>query len=133
MARWPDVRPVVVAHLTTALGLPQGRVATKVRPDVDTLDKFVRIARGPGSDDEVTDSFLLDAETFTLATAPDAAWPLAEDVRQAMHGLAGRVINGVKIDSVSTAASPTEVDYGNPKTVRFVASYRIGLRKADAT
>jgi len=25
--------------------------------------------------------------------------------------------------------SPSEVDYGNPKTVRFVASYRIEYRK----
>lgn len=132
MARWPDIRPVAVAHLTTALGLAQGRVATKVHQNVDTFDRFVRIARGPGSDDSVTDSFLLDAETFTLTAAPDDAWPLAEDVRQAMHALAGRVVNGVLIDSVSTSAAPTEVDYGNPKVVRFVASYRLNLRQVPS-
>lgn len=128
-ARWPDVIPVVVSHLSSELGLVAGRVATKVRPDVDTLDAFVRVARGPGSDDEVTDSFLIDCETFTLSSAPATAWPLAEDARQAMHALAGMVVRNVLIDSVSTATSPTEIDYGNPKVTRYVASYRLNLRK----
>lgn len=129
MGRFPDVVPVVVAHLSEVLWLPPGRVATKVRADVEALDGFVRVARGPGSDDEVTDSFLVDVETFTKANAAASAWPLAEGARQAMHSLAGTVVRDVQVDSVSTSTAPTEVDYGNPKVVRYVASYRVALRK----
>ena len=129
--RWPDIIPVVIVHLSNELMLPGGRVATKVPATVDTLDRFVRVTRGPGSDDEVTDSFIVDVETFTLAAAPAAAWPLAEGARQAMHDLTGRLVRNVQVDTVTTATSPTEVDYGNPKVTRYVASYRVRLRKAD--
>lgn len=131
--QWPDIRPVAITHLLSALSLPAGRVATKVPPNVETLPKFVRIARGPGSDDGITDSVLLDVETFTPMAAPTDAWPLAEGARQAMHALAGTAVRGAFIDSVTTATSPTEVDYGNPDVVRFVASYRVELRKVDAS
>lgn len=127
MARWPDVQKLAVAYLSTALGLAPGHVATKVRGDVDTLAKFVRIARGPGSDDGVTDSPLLDVEAFALN--PGDAWDLAEAARQAMHALTGTAVNGALVDSVTTATAPTEVDYGNPKVTRYVASYRLHLRK----
>lgn len=129
MDRFPDIIPPVINHLSSALSLPLGRVATKVGADVDTLAAFVRVKRGPGSDDEVTDSFLVDVETFTLSTTPQTAWPLAEDVRQAMHAMAGTSFSGALVDSVSTATSPTEIDYGNPKLIRYVASYRLRLRK----
>lgn len=127
MSRWPDVQKLAVAYLRPALDLAPGLVATKVRADVDTLAKFVRVARGPGSDDSVTDSPLLDVETFTLNSAD--AWNLAEDARLAMHALAGKAVNGALVDSVTTATAPTEVDYGNPKVTRYVASYRLHLRK----
>lgn len=127
--RWPDIIPAVIVHLSNELGLPAGRVATKVRSDVETVDRFVRVSRGPGSDDEVTDSFLVDVETFTLASQPAGAWPLAEGARQAMHDLAGRLVRDMQVDSVTTATSPTEIDYGNPKVVRYVASYRVSMRK----
>ena len=129
MERWPDVVPAVVRYLSYALSLPPGRVATKVPSNVETLDGFVRVVRGPGSDDGVTDSFLLDVETFTKASQPSQAWGLAEDVRAAMHGLPDSVLLGPLVDSVTTSSAPAEVDYGNPKTVRYVASYRLRLRK----
>lgn len=129
MERFPDIIPVVINHLLRELDLPAGRVATKVRADVDTLDAFVRVARGPGSDNEVTDSFLVDVETFTKSAQPAAAWPLAEDARAAMHAMAGASFSGALVDSVSTANSPAEIDYGNPKVTRYVASYRVNLRK----
>src|SRR5690606_29706674 len=134
MDRWPDIIPVVIHHLSSSLSLPAGRVATRVRADVDTLPEFVRVRRGPGSDDEVTDSFLIDVETFTLAPTstnltPPKAWNLAEDARQAMSAMAGTSFSGALVDSVSTATSPTEIDYGNPKLIRYVASYRLRLRK----
>lgn len=130
MDRFPDIIPPVIHHLSSSLSLPAGRVATRVRADVDTLPEFVRVRRGPGSDDEITDSFLVDVETFTLSATPSTAWPLAEYARQAMRAMAGTSFSGALVDSVSTATSPTEVEYGNPKIIRYVASYRVRLRKS---
>lgn len=124
MARWPDVQALAYAYLSTALAV---RVATKVPGDVETLPGFVRVARGPGSDDGVTDSPLLDVEAF--APTESEAWDLAELAREAMHNLTGSAVNGVLVDSVSTSTAPARVDYGNPAVERFVASYRLHLRK----
>lgn len=129
MERFPDIIPVVVSHLMHQLSLYPGDVATKVRADVDTRDAFIRVRRGPGSDDAITDSFLVDVETFTLSSRPAEAWPLAEGARSAMHALSADVLWGVLVDSVTTASAPTEIDYGNPKVVRYVASYRVRVRK----
>lgn len=123
--RWPDVNALAYAYLTAALS--GVRVATKVPPDLESALPFVRIIRGPGSDDGITDSPLLDTEAF--AASEGAAWDLAEDVRQAIHALAGQAVNGALVDSVTTATAPTWLDYGNPSVVRVVASYRMHLRK----
>jgi hypothetical protein len=138
MARWPDIHPLAIAHLRTVLGMPPGGVATEVpggdASKVGSMEWFVtehggfiRVARGPGSDDSVSDSFLLDVETFTGLTA-GAGWTLAEDAREAMHDLAGAAVNGVLVDTVSTATAPVRVDY-SPNVERYVASYRLNLRK----
>jgi hypothetical protein len=123
MARWPDIHPLAVTYLGARLAV---RVATKVPTDVDTLPGFVRVTRGPGSDDGITDAPLLDVEAF--APSERAAWDLAERAREAMHDLAGAAVNGVLVDTVSTATAPVRVDY-SPNVERFVASYRMNLRK----
>jgi hypothetical protein len=123
MARWPDVEKLAVAYLNAALGV---RVGTNVPPDVDDLPGFVRVTRGPGSDDGVTDSPLADIEAF--APTQGAASTLAEDAREAMHALTGAAVNGDLVDSVTTATGPVRVDY-SPNLERYVASYRLNLRK----
>lgn len=124
MARWPDVEKLAVAYLNAALSV---RVGTKVPSDVSTLPGFVRVVRGPGADDGVTDSPLLDVETF--APSQGAAADLAEDARQAVHALRGKAVNGALVDSVSTATGPVWVSYQNPDLDRYVASYRLALRQ----
>ena len=125
MARWDDIERALVAGIREA-GL-SARVATKVPDNVETLASFVRVKRGPGDDDLVTDAPLVDVETFAQ-TYGDSA-DLAEDVRQYMHGLSGRRVAGVLVDRVRTASGPTSVDYRNPGTTRFVASYRLEYRQ----
>ena len=125
MSRWPDIEKALVAHLRTETG--GKRVGNLVPGDVETLPAFIRIVRGPGSDDLVTDSPAVDVETFA-PTYGDAA-NLAEDVRQIFHALIGRRIGPVLIDRVRTILSPSWVDYRNPATNRFVASYRIEFRQ----
>ena len=125
-SRWPDVQALAVSWLRVSLGLALGEVATRVPGDVEQRPQFVRVARGPGSDDGVTDAPLLDVECF--APSEGAAWSLAEDARQVMHELTGRVVNGALVDSVSTSTAPVRVEYA-PHVVRYVASYRLNLRK----
>lgn len=128
MARWGDVQKVGIVALTTATGK---RAASKTPSDLQAViaadGGFFRVRRGPGADDGVTDEPLLDVEAF--AGTEQAAWNLAEDARQAIHALGGQVIDGVLIDSVSTATGPVSVDWGNPAIERFVASYRLALRQ----
>jgi len=125
VARWDDIEAALIAGIREAGITP--RAATKVPTDVETLPKFVRLKRGPGADDLVTDAPLVDVETFAQ-TYGDSV-DLAEDVRQYMHSLSGRRVAGVLVDRVRTASGPVEVDYRNPGTVRHVASYRLEYRQ----
>lgn len=122
--RWPDL--VLVARPVLLEALP-GKVGTKVPDKVETKLPFTRITRGPGSDDGITDTPLLDVETF--AGSSEDAFSMAEDARQAMLGLPGRAVEGALVDTVRTAVGPVEADYGNPAVVRVVASYRVAFRK----
>ena len=126
MARWPYLEKVAVEHLTSVMGK---RTATRTPADLEALaaDGFLRVTRGPGSDNGVTDSPLLDVESF--GTTETSAWERAEDARQAVHALRGKAVNGVLVDTVSTASGPVLVDWGNPGIYRYVASYRFAFRK----
>lgn len=121
---WPSAEVALVAYLREQTG---AQVATIIPANLETLPRFIRVARGPGSDDLVTDSTLIDVEVF----APDygVAADLAEEVRQAMHRLSGRKAGAVLVDRVRTSTSPLWLDYKNPATNRFVASYRFEYRQ----
>lgn len=123
--RWANLEKALVSGIRTDLFI---RAGTKVPDDVEALAKFVRIARGPGTDDLITDAPSVDVECFSndYTTAAD----LAEDVRQWFHSLSGRLVGGVLIDRVRTSLSPAWVDYRNPGTNRFVASYRLEYRQS---
>lgn len=123
---WPHLEKLAVAHLK---GVTGKRTATTTPDDLGELvaEGFYRVTRGPGSDDGVTDSPLLDVESF--GNTETRAWELAEQARQAVHALRGRAVNGVLVDTVSTAVGPVLVDWGNPGIHRYVASYRFAFRQ----
>lgn len=121
---WPSTSKALVAGIRTDL---ETQCGTKVPDNVETLSKFVRIARGPGTDDLVTDAPLVDVECFS--TDYNTAETLAEDVRQWFHALNGRKVGDVLVDRARTSTAPAWVDYRNPATNRFVASYRLEYRQ----
>lgn len=123
MARFADVEAVVVTHLTATVGA----TSTALPGDLEGSLPRTRVAVGGGSDDGVTDEALVDVESFadTRAGAAD----LAEDSRQAMLGLAASTAGGPLVDWVRTATRPVWVDYKNPAVHRFVATYRVALRR----
>lgn len=125
MSRWPDIEKALVSHVRAETG--GKRTGTRVPANVEELPAFIRISRGPGTDDTITDAPLVDVETF--GQDYDTAAELAEDVRQIFHALTGRRIGPVLIDRVRTSTSPSWVDYRNPGTARFVASYRTEYRQ----
>lgn len=127
MTSWPHLEKLAVTYLTNAqTGV---RAATRTPDNLEALaaQGFHRVTRGPGSDDGVTDSPLLDVESF--GTTETSAWELAEGARQAIHKLRGRAVNGVLVDTVSTVTGPVLVDWGNPGIHRYVASYRFAFRQ----
>jgi hypothetical protein len=123
---WPSIEKALVAGLRTDLGAQAG---IKVPSDVETRLKFIRVARGPGTDDLITDAPVVDVECFSNDYG--TADTLSEDVRQWFHALNGRLVAGVLVDRVRTVIAPAWVDYRNPGTNRFVASYRLEFRQAN--
>lgn len=123
---WPSTSKAIVAGIRSDLSVQCG---TKIPGNVETLAKFVRIARGPGTDDLVTDAPLVDVECFS--TDYGTAEALAEDVRQWFHALNGRRVGDVLVDRSRTSTAPQWVDYINPATNRFVASYRLEFRQSN--
>lgn len=120
---WPNVEVALIAWLNANLAV---RAATDIPGNVGELPGFVAVSRGPGSDDGITDEPLIDVEAF--APTRLTAGNLAEQVRQSMHAATGQDAGGHLIDSVTTASGPSWVFYG-PNVQRYVASYRVGLRK----
>lgn len=119
---WPDVERAYVTILSEAVGV---RVATDIPGHVEDIPGgFIRVMRGPGADDGITDQPLLDVEAFH----PDrhGAERLAEQARQAILDSPNR--EGVLVDSVATAGGPARVFY-SPNVERYVASYRVRLRR----
>lgn len=121
MTGWPDIEKFYVAYLGTALSV---RVATQIPDDVEELSGFVRVTRGPGGADRISDEPLLDIEAFHVKR-PEAG-ELAEEARQAVLGSVNKT--GTLVDRADTATGPNWVFYG-PHVERYVASYRLSLRR----
>ncbi|MEW1964639.1 hypothetical protein AB0302_04485 [Micrococcus sp. NPDC078436] len=121
---WPDVEKALVKYLADTLGV---RVATATPTDLEQLPGFVRITRGPGEDDGITDSAAIDVEAFAPSRA--AARDLAERARAAMAAVRAHRAGAVLFDSVRTVSAPQWVDFRNPAVHRFVAVYRVALRR----
>lgn len=116
------IESVVVAYLRSATGDDVGTSTPGAWSST-----FHRVTAASGSDDGLTDSALVDVETF--APRRLAAAEAAELVRQAMLALTARHGADALVDRVTTAMRPAWVDYQNPATHRYVASYRLELRR----
>lgn len=122
---WPILEALAVSWLSERLGVG---VSTDLPRDIETRHPggFVRVTRGPGSDDGISDEPLLDVEAFH----PDRveAARLAQDARTAVHAMRASLVAGHLIDTVETASGPSWVHYG-PNVERYVASYRLSYRR----
>ena len=127
--RFPNVTKLATRYLLQATGT---RAVTTLPANLEASLPLYRVSRGPGGDDFISDSPLVDIEGFTATAGPNAgdrAHDLAEDAREAMHALAGMTFEGALVDSVRTVQGPVDLPYDNPAVTRTVASYRLTLRK----
>lgn len=122
---WPILEALAVTWLSERLGVG---VSTDLPASIETRhpDGFIRVARGPGSDDGISDEPLLDVEAFHPNRVNAAR--LAEDARAAVHAMKARLVDGHLIDTAETASGPSWVYYG-PNVERYVASYRLSYRR----
>lgn len=126
MYAYGDVEWVVVDYLRGQLA-GGVLVATALPSSLETRLPAVRATAGGGSDDTLTDSALIDVESFA-ATREDSQG-LSEQVRAAMHSMTANESTGQLVDAVSTASRPVWVDYEHPRVQRYVAVYRVNLRR----
>lgn len=122
---WPDLVEAYVGGVRAALGVPAS-ISTK-NFKLEELPGFVRVTRGPGSDDKIYDSTLIDFDVIT--TSYDASHDLAERLREYVLSTHNTLVGGHPVGSVETASAPMEVDWGNPNLVRFVYSARISTAR----
>ena len=119
------IEAIVRAHLVAETGHGAG---TSTPPDLEQrTDPFHRVSRAGGADDGITDAPLVDVETF--APSRHAAAQAAEEARAAMHALKANAVVGTLVDTVDTATGPVWLDYANPAVHRYVATYRLTLRR----
>lgn len=119
---WPNVEVAYVEILADALGVD---VSTDIPGNVEELDGFIKVTRGPGSDDRITDAPLVDIDTFAVDYG--RAWELAEQARQVMLDSTNR--SGTLIDAVTTEAAPRRSYYGR-NVERVIATYSVSLRRS---
>lgn len=122
---WPDLVAAYVGGIWDELGV-RASISTK-NFKLEDLSGFVRVSRGPGSDDKIYESVLIDFDVIT--SSYDTTRDLAGRLRDYVLSTQNRVVNGAPIGRVVTATSPTEVDWGNPNLVRFVYSARISTAR----
>ncbi|WP_329356969.1 hypothetical protein [Streptomyces anulatus] len=124
---WGDIEHAAALIVRTAM--PGTRVVNELPADLEKKLPLVQVQILPGGgDDGVTDTALVDVDTF--AATRTAMWDLARDVRAALLAAAGTHVPGARvvIDTVETTSRPAPVSYGNPAIRRAVATYALTSR-----
>lgn len=126
MAEW--AMPETVLRVFLRERFPAATVSAETPKDLETKLPFIRLAVVGGADDRLTDSTVIDVETFA-ASRYDAGI-LAEEVRDAILSFQGREdsANRWLIDTTDTLTRPRWVDYRNPLVQRYVGTYSVGMR-----
>lgn len=125
---WGDIEYAAMLIIRAALP-PAARVVNELPADLEKKLPLVQVQILPGGgDDRVTDTALVDVDTF--AATRTAMWDLAREVRAALLAASGQHVPGARvvIDTVDTSSRPAPVPYGTPAIHRAVATYALTSR-----
>jgi len=118
---YPDLEVALSSWLKSQdLATDAGTVTPSVIPD-----GFVRVTKGGGTDDTITDSSIIDVDVFHSSRGN--AFDMSEAIRDALTPRT-RVGSAI-IDRVRTGASPRQMPWDNTNIKRFSASYTISVRR----
>ena len=133
LAVFPDIEDALLTFLAdlgdTGTKLPDD-LKTILNPTAGPPGTFHRVYRFAGPDDGITDLPVVGIDTFAGTRA--VGFPAAEAVRQRMIAAPHTIVTDtgtVVIDTVATAEAPHEVPWGDSAVRRWVASYRLTLRR----
>lgn len=120
LGAFPDIEDIGLALLE-----PVG-VTVLATPDVIT-PPLVVVRRTGGADDMITDIPRLQVECFGANRRQTA--DMAELCRQIILAAPATGIGAASIDQTWTESAPSFVAYDDKNTQRYVATYRIALRR----
>lgn len=110
-----------------ALTLLQSAGPTVLATPVTITPPLIVIRRVGGFDNRITDVARLRVQTFGASHA--TAFALAEACRQLILASPATHVAGVNIDRAVVEAAPAYVDYGQPPLQRYIATYRLEVRR----
>lgn len=121
--RFPDVQRLLLDGLEGIVG--SGHVAIETPDDLEEQMPFVRVRRGGGHSDHVTDYPTVDIDVF--AALYPTAQGLAEDIRDWLVGPPPPI---PRIDHAQCTAAPQELPWDAQSPVRRIgATYRLQTRR----
>lgn len=88
---------------------------------------LIVLRRTGGIDNGITDWARLQVDTFGANYAEVVS--LTESVRQAVLAAPATAVGGVSVDDAFTEAAPQFLAYDDKGTQRYVATYRLALRR----
>lgn len=120
---YPDLEAAVIELLSNFVS---GHIDVATPADLQNECPFIRVTRGGGADDQISDTGQIHVDFFDLKRT-DAA-RLARDSHQRMikspHSLSACVI-----DRVVPSLGPINAPWGNPDIALFTASYAVTARR----
>lgn len=120
MSSFVDIEDVALALLASA-GTVVLATPTTITPPL------IVVRRVGGFDNRITDVARLRVQTF--GATHTAAYALAETCRQLILASPATRVAGVNIDRAVVEGAPAYVDYGQPPLQRYIATYRIEVRR----
>lgn len=120
LTSFADVEDVVMALLASAGPTVLATPTTITAP-------LIVVRRVGGFDNGITDVARIRVQTFGGSHATASA--LAETCRQLILASPATRVGGVSIDLAVAENAPVYVDYGQPPLQRYIATYRLEMRR----
>lgn len=119
---WPDVEDVLLAMLAS-----EGETRL-TRPD-EITGQFIQVAGLPGGGvDRFTARFRAEVQCWAVNDY-DACRDLAKRCEQRILASPGGLFAGACVDNAMVETHPSYASYGDPRIVRFTATYRLEFRR----